>query len=215
MRTRLRAVVAIAAVAAATVVASAPPRSFCDEPGWSTIFVDDFDGPELNASNWEKHLGGGDSSVRDSQGLAKNVYIENGALVLRTLKERHGSYNYTSGAVQGAAAPTSSKADCPVVGGCGRRSWIGPARACVRAQLPGAPGGRGTGIWPALWMMPDTPACWPGNGEVDILEMIDGDGIARQTYHWTAHPVVANHSDCSGGDKQRPKHYTLGAGWDQ
>ena len=54
-------------------------------------------------------------------------------------------------------------------------------------------------------MMPDTPACWPGNGEIDILEMIDGDGLARGTYHWSA-PYVFNRSNCSSGDHQRPGH---------
>lgn len=28
--------------------------------------------------------------------------------------------------------------------------------------------------------------CWPDTGEADILEMINGDGFAHGTYHWTA-----------------------------
>ena len=63
---RQRAAVLAAAAAAAAAAApttssnAAPPpvgtRSFCDEPGWTTTFVDEFDGAELNASNWQIDL---------------------------------------------------------------------------------------------------------------------------------------------------------------
>jgi hypothetical protein len=40
------------------------------------------------------------------------------------------------------------------------------------------------GVWPAHWMMPDNTACWPSNGEIDIMEMVNGDGVTHATYHW-------------------------------
>lgn len=50
-------------------------------------------------------------------------------------------------------------------------------------------------------MMPDDAACWPSQGEIDIMEMINGDGTLHSTYHWqtdghcgdipTRHPSVS------------------------
>ena len=55
---------------------------------------------------------------------------------------------------------------------------------------------------PAHWMMPDNKACWPSNGEIDIMEMVNGDGTTHGTYHWqvdgrcgdepTKHPSIGN-----------------------
>lgn len=40
-------------------------------------------------------------------------------------------------------------------------------------------------------MYAQTPGCWPDLGEMDILEMIDGDGLAQGTYHWeTTYPAA-------------------------
>jgi len=131
------------------------------------VWKDEFDMNSLDNANWSMDLEGGDSMVRDSQGTADNVWVEDGNLVLQTKKETTGEYNYTSGAV-------FSK---------GKVSFQGPARVCVRAKLPGGEGG-GNGIWPAHWLMPDNDACWPSNGEIDIMEMVNGDGDLHGTYHW-------------------------------
>jgi beta-glucanase (GH16 family) len=34
-------------------------------------------------------------------------------------------------------------------------------------------------------MMPDTKECWPTKGEIDIMEMVNGDGVVHGTYHWS------------------------------
>eukprot|EP00035_Acanthoeca_spectabilis_P018892 m.406613 g.406613 ORF g.406613 m.406613 type:complete len:269 (+) comp16795_c5_seq18:7935-8741(+) len=140
--------------------------SFCDNPGYQVVWRDEFTGPTLNKSSWTTDFQGNDSRVRDSQGTAENVYIEDGHLVLRSQRQAMNGYEFTSGAVQTQ----------------GLHSWKGPARACVSAALPG--GGGGNGIWPAHWMMPDDKSCWPSHGEIDIMEMVNGDGILHSTYHW-------------------------------
>jgi beta-glucanase (GH16 family) len=33
-------------------------------------------------------------------------------------------------------------------------------------------------------MMPTDASCWPDHGEIDITEMVNGDGVAHGTYHW-------------------------------
>ena len=150
----------------------AADTSFCAQAGWMQVWADEFSGTTLNTSKWTVDLNSGDSRVRDSTGTASNVYIEAGALVLRSQRETvpGSQFNFTSGAVE-----TKDKASWKHVGG---------TRACVRAKLPGGESGEGKGIWPAHWMMPNDDSCWPAHGEIDIMEMINGDGTTHATYHW-------------------------------
>ena len=57
-------------------------------------------GPVLNKSSWTLDFAGNDSRVRDSQGTADNVYIEDGHLVLRSQRQKLNGYDFTSGAVR-------------------------------------------------------------------------------------------------------------------
>jgi beta-glucanase (GH16 family) len=105
----------------------------------------------------------------------ENVYIQNisktnSVLVLRSQRQQSKNYNYTSGAINSQ----------------NKQFWKGPARVCVNAMLPGRPfSSNSNGVWPAHWLMPNTKACWPSNGEIDIMEMINGDGVLHGTYHWS------------------------------
>ena len=158
----------------ASVCAACSATSFCDADGWAKVWADEFDGTALDNSSWTIDTGAGDSRVRNSQGTVANVWVKDGQLTLRSQRQKAGKWNFTSGAVQ-----TQNK-----------RFWGGGGavtRACVRAKLPGGEGspyGGGQGIWPAHWMMPNTKACWPSNGEIDVMEMINGDGTTHSTYHW-------------------------------
>ncbi|KAI1607929.1 glucan endo-1,3-beta-D-glucosidase [Exophiala viscosa] len=40
------------------------------------------------------------------------------------------------------------------------------------------------GIWPAFWLLPFEPFSWPTDGEVDIAETWNGDGINHSCLHW-------------------------------
>lgn len=51
-------------------------------------------------------------------------------------------------------------------------------RFCVRAKLPGAGPGKSAGLWPAHWMMPADYSKHCGYCELDIMEMVDGNGQA-------------------------------------
>ena len=160
--------------------------SFCDaQPGWKLDWLEEFDGVALNASSWSAldlqtyDIG----CCRDAACLPDNVLVAGGALHLSSERRRVEGYNFTTGAVRTK----------------GKRSWTATAasafRVCVSASLPG--GGHGAdgaaqGIWPAHWMMPDTEGCWPDLGEMDILEMINGDGRAHATYHWDANYPAKN-----------------------
>eukprot|EP01012_Entosiphon_sulcatum_P060432 TRINITY_DN853_c0_g3_i1.p1 TRINITY_DN853_c0_g3~~TRINITY_DN853_c0_g3_i1.p1 ORF type:complete len:272 (-),score=59.51 TRINITY_DN853_c0_g3_i1:286-1101(-) len=155
---------------AASIAASL--AGFCDtQTGWKQVWSDEFHGPTIDTTKWNVRVGVNYNSYsREASLSADNVYISNGQLVLRTQRQADCGFNYTSGAVD------SQK----------KSSWLG-GRACVMAKLPG--GGSnplaGTGIWPAHWMLPDDGTCWPDHGEIDIMEMINGDGTLHGTYHWS------------------------------
>jgi beta-glucanase (GH16 family) len=53
----------------------------------------------------------------------------------------------------------------------------------VRAKIP-----CGRGVWPAIWMLADSPgARWPDAGEIDIMEHVGHEpGIVHQTVHTAA-----------------------------
>ncbi|OAP59480.1 hypothetical protein AYL99_06778 [Fonsecaea erecta] len=40
------------------------------------------------------------------------------------------------------------------------------------------------GIWPAFWLLPYEPFAWPTDGEVDIAETWNGDGVNHSCLHW-------------------------------
>mmetsp|Transcript_5560 Transcript_5560/g.9419 ORF Transcript_5560/g.9419 Transcript_5560/m.9419 type:complete len:143 (-) Transcript_5560:235-663(-) len=87
---------------------------------------------------------------------------------------------------------------------------------CVSAILPGGPGESGTdgqGIWPAHWMMPEDTSCDPDEGEMDIMEMVSGDGTLYSTYHYQTSWPAAN---CSypDGHEEVYSAVTMPSDWD-
>ena len=172
-------------VLVATQLAAAP----CDDPGWVTTFVDDFDGTELNASNWVARDNITHGDTEKQLYFADDVSVANGALVLTTRRRdawhdgRH--YNFTSGWVESRGLRYQKN-----------------GRFEVTAKLPspaaGHPGDWPT-VWPAHWLMPepstsDPPnVCWPVGGEIDIMEGFaptrtggpDGTSIYL-SYHWAS-----------------------------
>lgn len=170
-----------------------PGKSFCDEAGWQRVFADEFEGADLDNMTWTNDMGWDTlSSLRTAKNMPDNVWVENGALVIRSQRQHAGPYiegipkilypNTTSFKFTSAAVTTNGKR---AFGGKGRTT-----RVCVRAQLPGG-GGKGKGYWPAHWLLPSgCPAGCSKNkstgcsaAELDFLEMVDGDGSAHQTYH--------------------------------
>jgi beta-glucanase (GH16 family) len=40
------------------------------------------------------------------------------------------------------------------------------------------------GVWPAFWLLPFEPFAWPRDGEVDVAETWNGDGVNHSCLHW-------------------------------
>eukprot|EP00055_Hartaetosiga_balthica_P011803 m.55098 g.55098 ORF g.55098 m.55098 type:complete len:299 (+) comp7740_c0_seq1:99-995(+) len=140
-------------------------QSLCDiDAEYHIVFEEEFDGWFLDRRRWTPTLGWATTLGRDALLTPENIYLEKGDLVLRS--QRDLKYNFTSGAVT-----TMNK----VVWQYGR--------TCVVAMLPGT-NGTGAGIWPAHWMMPNDNTCHPDRGEIDILEMLNADGITYSTLHY-------------------------------
>ena len=156
---------------------------FCDDDSFDMVFRDEFDGASLNTSAWTAvvapaqpatmHCNGTGcirlGACRDASCVASNAYLHEGKLVLRS--QALGEASWTTGAVST----------------WGKASWKpsdGTFRVCVSARLPGAGIGRSQGLWPAHWLMPMDGTCDPDEGEMDILEMVNGNGLYEATYHW-------------------------------
>jgi beta-glucanase (GH16 family) len=162
------------------LIASALTRNFfvsasswCDEAGWSRVFEEEFTGTSLNHTVWNvlNSTVYDDSSCRTAMCLEKNVAVTGGNLVLTAKREHSGWANWTTGAVN-----TQDKIFWKAEPGK-------PFRVCTSVLSPGNTTQGSAGLWPASWLMPNTKACWPSNGEIDLFEMINGDGVAHSSYH--------------------------------
>ncbi|MBQ2677115.1 MAG: family 16 glycosylhydrolase [Clostridia bacterium] len=166
---------------------------------WELDWMDDFSGTELNLDNWTFDYG-----IRNTAEIGyftnreKNVRVENGELVIETLKE---DYDEGNGVI---ANYTSAE----VVTRDHKNFLYG--RLEIRAKLPG-----GKGMWPAFWTVGQGVA-WPKGGEIDILEMIGGQwnnheggrgtDLAHFTLHWA--------KDGTGGHQADGQSFVLPNGKD-
>ena len=174
----------------AAAPAPAPAASFCDAPSsFALEWSDEFAGPALDAATWFAVEGTsphpfdstcrGDecpvfSGCREGLCLRRNAWVADGALHLRSDNAGTWPSTFTTAAVASRGRRNFSWAD-------------GPFRLCVNVTLPGAVGADNRGLWPAIWMLPDVPqpgACDPDGGEVDLIEMVDGNASNVPIDYW-------------------------------
>ena len=136
------------------------------------IWQEEFDGTEINTSNWTFEIGDGCPNVCGwgnnelEYYRQENASIYEGNLMIEAKAEAFGSRSYTS-----TRMITKGKFDFKY------------GRVDIRAALP-----EGKGVWPALWMLGaniDTEG-WPKCGEIDIMEKIGG-GIEEKKVYGTVH----------------------------
>lgn len=127
---------------------------------WKLTWSDQFNRGAADLNGWHYDLGGGGWGNGESEVYThsrKNVYVAHGKLHIVVIgKKVHGKVRYTSGRIT-------------------TQSLFSQKYGLFefRARLP-----RGTGLWPAIWMMPESSkfGTWPSSGEIDIMES-RGNGV--------------------------------------
>lgn len=138
--------------------------------GWTAVWADEFNGPEINLEWWKHEIGNGDNGWGNNElefytDAPENSRIENGNLVIEARNDSWNSRQYTS-----ARMITKDK------------KTFGFGRTDIRAKLP-----YGQGIWPALWMLGINidQKGWPACGEIDIMELIGNfPSTSQATVHF-------------------------------
>jgi hypothetical protein len=158
---------------------------------WTQVWNDEFNGSSgtgVNTSNWlydtgTSYAGGaanwGTGEVETETNSTANVYQDgSGHLAIKPIRDGNG--NWTSGRIE-----TQSTSFAAPAGG----------ELAVEAsiQQPNVSGAAAAGYWPAFWMLgaaarPVGATNWPGIGEVDAMEDINGLSSEFATLHCGVNP---------------------------
>jgi beta-glucanase (GH16 family) len=173
--------IAMAATLGTAGAAVPPPPA-----GWTTVFSDDFTGANgsgVNTANWLYDLGTGypggagqwgTGEVETMTNSTTNVFQDGqGHLVIKPVRD--GAGNWTSGRIE------TQRTDFAAPAG-------GKLRVEASIQQPDVSGAAAAGYWPAFWMLgaaarPVGATNWPGVGEIDIMEDINGLSSEFATLH--------------------------------
>ncbi len=153
-----------------------------DLTGYKLIWSDEFNGSTIDPNHWRidtgngpNHDGFGSWSLEYYTARTDNVFISNGALAIRAVKEEYAGSHFTSGEV-------TTKGKFAFKYG----------RIEARIKLP-----KGYGLWPGFCMYgddqfdhasSDNGISWPACGEIDVMEMRGGDsGDSNRTIMGTVH----------------------------
>ncbi|MBQ4818563.1 glycoside hydrolase family 16 protein [Aquimarina sp. MMG016] len=147
------------------------PTSGFDAPnsyeGYNMVWSDEFNEETLSSEKWSYHLGNGcpdlcfwgNSELQYYTNSSKNLFFEEGNLVIAARPESMGGLDYTSSRIH-----TDNKFEFQY------------GRVDIRASMPSA-----KGSWVALWLLNhnytinDPSAWWPNGGEIDIMEYLGED----------------------------------------
>lgn len=168
-----------------SIIAALAATTFC-APNYQLVWSEDFDYTGLpDESKWDYNVGGNGWGNNELQfykrANPKNVWVSNGEMKITVLKE---DTTYTSNGVQKTNPFSSTRLVTK-----GKAGWK-YGRLEARMKLP-----RGTGMWPAFWMMPvsNTYGGWPKSGEIDIVE----NYAVNPTVMWGSAHMAANYGATS------------------
>jgi beta-glucanase (GH16 family) len=178
----------------------APPPSGASGPAvpaptgqqWALTFASEFNGTtatDLKSWNYESsEWGNSNGELQAYTSSTNNVFVSGGSLNLAAMAQKYtysngDSYNYTSGRIntQGLFSQAYGLFE-------------------FRAKMPTA-----TGIWPALWLMPEDSVYgdWPDSGELDVMEAYGLPG--GTTYvEGTSHSGSSRAGDTNNGAQYAP-----------
>lgn len=143
---------------------------------WSLVFEDDFSGSSLNTHNWSRidYINWNAPDWRKYQSHDESL-LEFGVKgdSTMTLWGKYGNYITQSN----QSAPQETYACAGIYTLNTFNFQYGYVE--VRAQFDSV-----QGCWPAIWLMPKKGGAWPANGEIDIMEHLNYQGIFHQTIHY-------------------------------
>jgi Glycosyl hydrolases family 16 len=209
----LSTVLTVAAVVAtvATVSATTSGRAHAEVPGatvgWTTVWSDDFAGGAgtgVNTGNWlydtgTSYAGGaahwGTGEVETMTSSTANVSQDGaGHLAITPIRDAGGAW--TSGRIE------TTRTDFTAPEG-------GIMRVQASIQQANVTSANGLGYWPAAWMLgadarPAAAKNWPGIGEIDMMEDVNGRSSEMATLHCGVSPDGACHEKSGLGSGERP-----------
>jgi len=138
-----------------------------DELAWSDEF--NYEG-KPDSSLWtydigHGHNGWGNNEIQYYSDALKNAVVRDGKLIISAIKEPDGTWTSARLKTQG-------------------RQHLKYGRVQFRARLP-----KGSGTWPALWMLGENiaEAGWPACGEIDVMEHVGKEhGMVHHALHMPA-----------------------------
>ena len=172
---------------------------------WTQVWSDEFD--TLDRSVWYvvNAKNRADTEPMFNRDSPNNVYIEDGNLVIKTIKEDYRGYHATS-----AYLTTEDKIH------------FSYGKFEMRARLP-----EGRKIWPAFWLMGDDDI-WPYCAEIDVVETVGsgpdenwlGDRRSIATFHYCnagQHYEIGGWADfniLTHVEKLSEKYHTFSVEWE-
>jgi beta-glucanase (GH16 family) len=191
MRVRPIAIALIAPLLAAVSLSVAAEANVPTPPaGWTTVWSDDFNGPSgtlPSGSNWiidtgHGYPGGpgnwGTGEIQNYTNSTNNLSLD-GAGNLKITPRRDAAGNWTSGRIESQ-----------------RANFRPPAGGVLaiesRIQMPNVTGDAALGYWPAFWALGSPYRGnywnWPGIGEFDIMENVNGINSVWGVLHCGVNP---------------------------
>lgn len=139
---------------------------------YNLAWSDEFNGNVLDQSVWSYETGDGcpnlcgfgNNELQYYTNSAENLFFQDGKMIIEAKQQSIGGKNYTSAKIKTAGKKTFKF-----------------GRIDIRAKLP-----KGKGIWPALWLLPQSNKYgnWPTSGEIDMMEVV---GHEPNKVHGTLH----------------------------
>ena len=142
---------------------------------WRLVWSDEFDKSAIDPAKWgfDVDCWGGGNEERQCYTTSKhNAAIVDGKLVITARRQRSTGPALPKAQRHGASDPNAAvtrEFTSARLTTRGKAAWR-YGRIEVRASLP-----QGQGVWPAIWMLPETDAYggWAASGEIDILEAVN------------------------------------------